>query len=121
MPWVGFKLTILASERAKTVHALDRSATVTGMKVFTTSHLTQNNENNLRCFAYNVHNTHKMCNLKFSTKKTKLFESTVFLNMTQCNVVEVELCLLFDLEDGSNTFRRNFGKLLPDHTESHPR
>jgi hypothetical protein len=30
MPCVGFELTILASERAKTVHALDRSATVTG-------------------------------------------------------------------------------------------
>jgi hypothetical protein len=30
MPWVGFELTIPASERAKTVHASDRSATVTG-------------------------------------------------------------------------------------------
>jgi hypothetical protein len=30
MPWVGFEPTIPASERAKTVHALDRSATVTG-------------------------------------------------------------------------------------------
>jgi hypothetical protein len=30
MPWTGFELTIPASERAKTVHALDRSATVTG-------------------------------------------------------------------------------------------
>jgi hypothetical protein len=30
MPWVGFETTIPASERAKTVHALDRSATVTG-------------------------------------------------------------------------------------------
>jgi hypothetical protein len=30
MPWVGLEPTILASERAKTVHALDRSATVTG-------------------------------------------------------------------------------------------
>jgi hypothetical protein len=30
MPWVGLELTIPASERAKTVHALDRSATVTG-------------------------------------------------------------------------------------------
>jgi hypothetical protein len=30
MPWVGFENTIPASERAKTVHALDRSATVTG-------------------------------------------------------------------------------------------
>jgi hypothetical protein len=31
MPWVGFEHTIPVSERAKTVHALDRSATVTGM------------------------------------------------------------------------------------------
>jgi hypothetical protein len=31
MPWVGFEHTVPASERAKTVHALDRSATVTGM------------------------------------------------------------------------------------------
>jgi hypothetical protein len=30
MPWVGFEPTIPASERAKTVHALDRAATVTG-------------------------------------------------------------------------------------------
>jgi hypothetical protein len=30
MPWVGLELTIVASERAKTVHALDSSATVTG-------------------------------------------------------------------------------------------
>jgi hypothetical protein len=30
MPYVGFEPTIPASERAKTVHALDRSATVTG-------------------------------------------------------------------------------------------
>jgi hypothetical protein len=30
MPWLGFKPTIPASERAKTVHALDGSAAVTG-------------------------------------------------------------------------------------------
>jgi hypothetical protein len=30
MPCVGFEPTIPASERAKTVHALERSATVTG-------------------------------------------------------------------------------------------
>jgi hypothetical protein len=30
MPYVGFETTIPGSERAKTVHALDRSATVTG-------------------------------------------------------------------------------------------
>jgi hypothetical protein len=30
MAWVGFEPTIPASERAKTVHALDRAATVTG-------------------------------------------------------------------------------------------
>jgi hypothetical protein len=30
MPWVGFKSTIPALERAKTVHALDRAATVIG-------------------------------------------------------------------------------------------
>jgi hypothetical protein len=30
MPLVGFKPTVPACERAKTVHALDRSATVTG-------------------------------------------------------------------------------------------
>jgi hypothetical protein len=34
MPWVGFEPTIPASERAKTVHALDRSATVTGPLLF---------------------------------------------------------------------------------------
>jgi hypothetical protein len=30
MPYMGFEPTIPASERAKTVHALERSATVTG-------------------------------------------------------------------------------------------
>jgi hypothetical protein len=30
MPLVGFETTVPASERAKAVHALDRSATVTG-------------------------------------------------------------------------------------------
>jgi hypothetical protein len=30
MPYVGFEPTMPASERAKTVHALDRSVTVTG-------------------------------------------------------------------------------------------
>jgi hypothetical protein len=30
MPWVGFELTIPVSERAKTVHTLDRAATVIG-------------------------------------------------------------------------------------------
>jgi hypothetical protein len=31
MPWLGFEPTIPATERAKTVHALDRSATLTGI------------------------------------------------------------------------------------------
>jgi hypothetical protein len=30
MPWVGFEPTIPESERTKSVHALDRAATVTG-------------------------------------------------------------------------------------------
>jgi hypothetical protein len=30
MPWVAFDPTVPVSERARTVHALDRSATVTG-------------------------------------------------------------------------------------------
>jgi hypothetical protein len=34
MPCVGFEPTIPASERAKTLHALDRSATVTGFNLF---------------------------------------------------------------------------------------
>jgi hypothetical protein len=32
MPWVGFEHTIQASERAKTVHAPERSATVAGRR-----------------------------------------------------------------------------------------
>jgi hypothetical protein len=39
MPRVGFQPTITASERAKTVHALDRSATVTGADVHDTRQL----------------------------------------------------------------------------------
>jgi hypothetical protein len=35
--WVGFKPTISASERAKTVQVLDRSATVNGIIIFTTN------------------------------------------------------------------------------------
>jgi hypothetical protein len=38
MPWVGFEPTIPVSERAKTVHALDGSATVTGLFQFTTTY-----------------------------------------------------------------------------------
>jgi hypothetical protein len=34
MPCVGFEPTIQASEREKTVHALDRSATVTGKLLY---------------------------------------------------------------------------------------
>jgi hypothetical protein len=33
MHWVGFEYTIPASERAKTVHALDRAATVIGPEI----------------------------------------------------------------------------------------
>jgi hypothetical protein len=33
MPWVGFEPTMPASDRTKTVHAPDRSATVTGNSV----------------------------------------------------------------------------------------
>jgi hypothetical protein len=32
MPWVGFEPTIPVLERAKKVHALDRTATVTGLR-----------------------------------------------------------------------------------------
>jgi hypothetical protein len=32
MPWVGFELTIPVFERSKTVHALDRAATLIGME-----------------------------------------------------------------------------------------
>jgi hypothetical protein len=41
MPWVGFEPTISASERAKTVHALDHSATVTGLFSFTSISLSK--------------------------------------------------------------------------------
>jgi hypothetical protein len=36
MPWVGFEPIVPASKRAKTVHALDRSATVTGSDKYNT-------------------------------------------------------------------------------------
>jgi hypothetical protein len=32
MPWMGFEPTIPASERERTVHVLDRAATVTGLQ-----------------------------------------------------------------------------------------
>jgi hypothetical protein len=48
MPWVGFEHTVPASERVKTVHALDRSATVTGIKDVTTEN--KQNKNKLRGF-----------------------------------------------------------------------
>jgi hypothetical protein len=34
MPWVGFEPTIPATKRVKTVHALDRAATVTGLLTY---------------------------------------------------------------------------------------
>jgi hypothetical protein len=36
MPWVGLEPTLAAFERAKTVHALDRAATVNGQSSFNT-------------------------------------------------------------------------------------
>jgi hypothetical protein len=36
MPWVGFEPMFPASKREKTVHALDREATVTGSAVTNT-------------------------------------------------------------------------------------
>jgi hypothetical protein len=42
MPCVGFKPTIPALERAKTVHALDHSATVTGRRIHTFSKADRN-------------------------------------------------------------------------------
>jgi hypothetical protein len=33
MPWVGFEPTIPAFQRAKTIHALDRAASVIGAKL----------------------------------------------------------------------------------------
>jgi hypothetical protein len=43
MTYVGFEPTIPASERGKTVHALDRSPTVTGLKT-TYSYFSENEE-----------------------------------------------------------------------------
>jgi hypothetical protein len=40
MPCVGLELTIPTFERGKTVHALDRSATVTGAKIIYTYKVT---------------------------------------------------------------------------------
>jgi hypothetical protein len=42
MPWVGFEPTVPASERAKTVHALDRSSTVTGVRGYRPTKLLEN-------------------------------------------------------------------------------
>jgi hypothetical protein len=42
MPCVGFESTIPASERAKTLHALDRSATVTGSQAVDPGFLLRN-------------------------------------------------------------------------------
>jgi hypothetical protein len=39
MPWVGFEPMIPASKRAKTVDALDRSATVTGARCYSSRQL----------------------------------------------------------------------------------
>jgi hypothetical protein len=41
MLWMRFESTIPASERAKTVHTLDRSATVTGNFTFTFTFIKQ--------------------------------------------------------------------------------
>jgi hypothetical protein len=38
MPWVGFEPSIPGSERAKTVHDLDWSATVTGKYLYITGY-----------------------------------------------------------------------------------
>jgi hypothetical protein len=46
MPQVGFEPTNSVFERAKTVHALDRAATVLGTTTTTTTTTTTNNNNN---------------------------------------------------------------------------
>jgi hypothetical protein len=45
MLWVGFEPTIPAFEQAKTVHALDRAATVIGTKYTTTVQIFRNDSN----------------------------------------------------------------------------
>jgi hypothetical protein len=49
MPYVGYELT---SERAKTVHALDRSATVTGCLMYNDNNNNNNNNNIIQFFVY---------------------------------------------------------------------
>jgi hypothetical protein len=53
MPWVGFEPTVPASERAKTVHALDRSATVTGINGILRNKLAQQYPNQKHTFCKN--------------------------------------------------------------------
>jgi hypothetical protein len=43
MPWVEFEITIPASERVKTVHVLDRAATVFGVTLYGVSKIVDYN------------------------------------------------------------------------------
>jgi hypothetical protein len=48
MPRIGFEPTIKSSERAKTVHILDRSATVTGILRYTPTQIESSSLNSIR-------------------------------------------------------------------------
>jgi hypothetical protein len=43
MPWVGFEPTIPVFERAKTIHALDRAATVIGAMWISAAEMSKRN------------------------------------------------------------------------------
>jgi hypothetical protein len=84
---------------------------------FTIFNLTQNTEKKLRRFAYNVQINDKMCNVKIQLKQN--FWRVLWSRMWHCAMcLSSAYCLLglfFDPEDGSDTFRRNFGKLLRNY------
>jgi hypothetical protein len=71
MPRVGFELTIPAFKRAKTVHALDRAATVSG------NHVLSDNKNPTCDIIINLPDNNPIYVNPFSNSESKHKQNTV--------------------------------------------
>jgi hypothetical protein len=81
MPCVRFELTIPASERAKTVHALDSAATVTGYSGFDEAEMVAEKPLHFTQFTMSVYQT-KRCTMQVAVNilKSSCFICTIYYN-----------------------------------------
>jgi hypothetical protein len=113
---------ISAFERAKTVHALDRAATVTGRSTCYTNHTWV-------CWTWDPHiGDYEVyyllgCDFRYSSS-TQTFQRNLLTPFWRSEhllcflLADNLLGLLFDSEDAGNTFFRNVNQLLREYTMS---